>query len=282
MVTKKLKSIELTSFTIMGTGINTLFSIISALILIIATTALIPNSFSVMIYVLPTIVFGTIIISIFHYFATGYLYNILSKKLKTVTFDIEEDGRISKISALPTALMMAIISLIMFLVIYLSISLILPILLSSMIQILMFTGQTPVAYILYQAYVLLSNPMIMGIVVIGLFVLTFISTLIISYIYNILGGSDRGAVVELSNDSDYTVLESINPMQLAIVIAAISLIINIVYAIISIINGAAPLTALTSIFAGLIGGFIDAYLFALFYNFLAPKLGKLKVELEDI
>jgi len=47
-----------------------------------------------------------------------------------------------------------------------------------------------------------------------------------------------------------------------------------------IISGSQIFTALSNIMGGFVGGFIAAILIAVFYNFLAPKLGKLKVELE--
>ncbi len=279
MTNKELKSIDLVSFTIMGTGINVLFSILISIIMLIGFSVMIPNSFSIMIYLVPTIVFGTLITCIFAYFSEGYLYNILSKKLKSITIDIDENGRINRISTTSTALMVSLISLIIVIIVYLAMFFITPLLLSTIIQILMMSGQMAVASILYQGLILINNPVTIGILLIIIFVITFVTTLVATFIYNILGNSNRGATVELSEDDKFTVIDSINPLNLAIVIAAISLVINIVIAIISIITGTNPVNGVLSIVPGLVSSFITGFLIALFYNFLAPKLGKLKVEL---
>lgn len=279
MTNKELKSIDLVSFTIMGTGINVLFSILISIIMLIGFSVMIPNSFSIMIYLVPTIVFGTLITCIFTYFSEGYLYNILSKKLKSITIDIDENGRINRISTTSTALMVSLISLIMAIIVYLAMFFITPLLLSTIMQILMMSGQMAVASILYQGLILINNPVTIGILLIIIFVITFVTTLVATFIYNILGNSNRGATVEISNDDKFTVIDSINPLNLAIVIAAISLVINIVIAIVNIITGTNPVSAVLSIVTGLVSSFITGFLIALFYNFLAPKLGKLKVEL---
>ena len=264
MTNKELKSIDLVSFTIMGTGINVLFSILISIIMLIGFSVMIPNSFSIMIYLVPTIVFGTLITCIFAYFSEGYLYNILSKKLKSITIDIDENGRINRISTTSTALMVSLISLIIVIIVYLAMFFITPLLLSTIIQILMMSGQMAVASILYQGLILINNPVTIGILLIIIFVITFVTTLVATFIYNILGNSNRGATVELSEDDKFTVIDSINPLNLAIVIAAISLVINIVIAIISIITGTNPVNGVLSIVPGLVSSFITGFLIALF------------------
>ena len=89
MAIKELKSIDLSSYTIISTGVATLISILIAIIIIVAFAVSVPNSMGVMIYIFPTIVFGTMIINIFVNFSTGYLYNVLSKRLGFVK---EYDG----------------------------------------------------------------------------------------------------------------------------------------------------------------------------------------------
>ena len=78
-----------------------------------------------------------------------------------------------------------------------------------------------------------------------------------------------------------TSLNSIDPVSLIIVLTVISLIFNIILAIITLISGGNAYQALGNIVGGLINGVIGGGLLAIFYNFLATKLRKLKIELID-
>ena len=279
MAEKKLKSVDIESYTIISTGINTLISIIVSIILVGLFAATVPNSFGVMIYLIPTIIFGTIISNIFLRFTEGYLYNILSSKFGFIKVDIEGDY-IKKISTKETALIVGCISLIMILIIYLAFSLIIPLFISSLMTILMYGSQTAVAGLLYQLMFLISNPTYIAIGIIGNIVIVTVFTLLATYIYNILANSERGILVKLTTEGKFTQLESITPLSFAIAIGAICLILNIVVGIIMVLSGVPIFNALTSILMSFVTGFISSYILAIFYNFLAPRLGKLKVELE--
>ena len=279
MAEKKLKSVDIESYTIISTGINTLISIIVSIILVGLFAATVPNSFGVMIYLIPTIIFGTIISNIFLRFTEGYLYNILSSKFGFIKVDIEGDY-IKKISTKETALIVGCISLIMILIIYLAFSLIIPLFISSLMTILMYGSQTAVAGLLYQLMFLISNPTYIAIGIIGSIVIVTVFTLLATYIYNILANSQRGILVKLTTEGKFTQLESITPLSFAIAIGAICLILNIVVGIIMVLSGVPIFNALTSILMSFVTGFISSYILAIFYNFLAPRLGKLKVELE--
>ena len=80
--------------------------------------------------------------------------------------------------------------------------------------------------------------------------------------------------------NNLTQLDSITPLNFAIAIGAISLILNIIIAAILVISSVPIFNALVDVLIGFVCAFIAAMLIALSYNFLAPKLGKLKVELE--
>ena len=126
-------------------------------------------------------------------------------------------------------------------------------------------------------------------------IISFVFVLIGAYIYNILGTNGRGIILNLSEENGLTAIDSINPMKLAIAFAIISGILSLIFAIIMVFSGAAittatitakicsfPLIFLTILETILLYPFIEAYLIAVFYNFLAPKLGKLKIELVDL
>ena len=157
----------------------------------------------------------------------------------------------------------------------------LPILVTSFIQTLMFTGQQALAYNLYQFLMILSQPTTILMIIFGTFIITFVFTLLATYIYNILAKSGRGIVVELSDENNLTVLESINTLKFAIAFAVVSGVLNIILAIIMMISGGQPTAALGNIIGGFISGFVLGALISIFYNVLSPKLGKLKLELID-
>ena len=88
---KILKSIDITSYTIMGTGIGVLFSVLFSIILLIAIGILNAQSIGVVAYIIPTIIVGTIMCSIYNRFAEGYLYNWLTKRMNPITFELNDE-----------------------------------------------------------------------------------------------------------------------------------------------------------------------------------------------
>ncbi|WP_296865853.1 hypothetical protein [uncultured Methanobrevibacter sp.] len=278
MAEKKLTSIDIESYTVISTGINVLLSIIMSIIIVGLFAVAVPNSIGVMAYLIPTIIFGTMISNIFLAFTEGYLYNILSSKFGFIKLDIDEEY-IKKISTRETALIVGCISLIITLIIYLAFSLIIPLFLSSLMTILMYGSQTNLAAALYQIMFLISNPLFIAIGILGSVIIVTVFTLLATYIYNILASSERGILVKLTTEDKFTQLESITPFNFAIAIGAICLILNIILGIILVISGVPIFNALVDILMSFVTGFISSYIIAVFYNFLAPKLGKLKVEL---
>ena len=279
MAVKTLKSIDISSFTIISTGVATLISILVALIIFLTIGILVPNSIESIAFIVPTIVFGTIIVCIFTYFSISYLYNILAKKFGYIKLDIEGDY-IKKISTKETALIAACITLIMILVVYFAFSFIIPIFLSTLISILMYASQIAIATYIYQIMILISNPVYILIGILGTVIITSVFVLLATYIYNVLADSERGITVALSQEDKFTQLESLNPVNFSIAISAIYLILNIIIGIIMIISGTPIFIALTSVLGSFVYAFIVGLLIAACYNFLAPKIGKLKVELE--
>lgn len=278
---KELKSIELSSFTIMMSGIAVLFSIISAILTAIGIGALIPNASSIIIYLIPTIIVGTFMYTIYNSFCQGLLYNLLAKKLKTIAVIIKDKKEIVKISTTETAMMAGIILTIQFILLYLVSVFLLPLILTSIIQTLTLTGQNAVAYSIYQALMILSQPTTIAMLIFGTFIITFVFVLLGTYIYNILGNSGRGIVLNLKNENGYTAIESVDSLKLAIAFAIISGVLSLITGIISLMSGANFTTLISNVLGGFVGGFIEFYLMGLFYNILAPKIGKIKIELND-
>lgn len=278
---KELKSIDLSSYTIIATGISVLFSIIAAIFTTIAIGISSPGAIGVSIYIIPTIIIGTFMFTIYYSFSEGLFYNILSKKFKNIKLTFNDKNEIIKISNSETAFIIAIIITIQAVLLYLVSSFVLPLVLNATVQTLMMAGQQVAAYSIYQILVLLNQPITIAVFVFGSLILTFIFVLLGTYIYNIIASKDRGIIVKLSQENNLTAIDSIDMMRFAIAFAIISGILSIVVSIIMIITGMNIPSAIGNIVSGFIGGFVEAALIAIFYNYLAPKLGKLKLELID-
>ena len=278
---KELRSIELSSFTTISTGIAVLFSIISAIFITLIVGLTVPNGAGVVIYLIPTIIVGTFMYTIYNAFCQGLLYNLLAKKLKTIAIDLKDGKEIVKISTTETAMMVSLILTIQVILLYLVSVLILPLLLSTVMQTLMYSGQQIMAINVYQLLALISQPTTIAIFIFGTLIISFIFVLIGAYIYNILGKNDRGIILNLSEENGFTAIDSIDPLRFSIAFAIISGVLTLIFVIIMMVSGMALTSAIANILYGFAGGFIEAYLFAIFYNYLAPKLGKLKIELID-
>ena len=191
-----------------------------------------------------------------------------------------DGGEIVKISPTETATLVATIALIQVVLAYLVSVLILPLFLSTMMQTLIMVNQA-LAYSIYQILMLITQPMTIVMIILGTFVITFVFVLIGAYIYNLLASKGRGIVLELSEENGLTAIDSIDMMRFAIVIAIISVVATLITGIIGLISGGNAVNLIINIISSLISGFVVAALMAIFYNFLAPKLGKLKIELID-
>ncbi|WP_461462768.1 hypothetical protein [Methanobrevibacter sp.] len=282
MVNKKeIKSLDLSSLTTIGMGICTVLSIIVVLILVVlilvsgGASALAAN-----IAMVPFIIFGTILYSIVYFFGRGFLYNVLTKKLSCIGFEIE-DGRIVKIDTVSTALILAIIAAIAFIFVYVMALGFVPFMASTLLQMLMLTGQMGLALVVYNLIALLFSPAVILILIVATFLITFIDVLIGVYIYNILTSYLGGFKVELKAGRDYTSIESVDAKSAAIIMAVIYLVIGVVMSLILlVVNQQFAITALYNIISSFIGGFIGTFIIVFIYNKISNSLGKLKLELE--
>ncbi|WP_220607526.1 hypothetical protein [Methanobrevibacter oralis] len=276
---KELKSIDISRLTIISTGIAVLFSVIVSIIIMLGIVTTSANNIKVLLYLIPTIIVTTFMISIYSNFLIGYLYNVLSKRLNNIKVEFNDKNEISKISTTSTATIIAIISTIYVILIYLASMFILPLMINSIMQTLLYSGQTMLAYSMYSVLLIVNNPLTVAYMILGTFIITFVFTLLGTYIYNILASKGRGVLLTLSEENGITTIESISVLKLAIVFSIIYGILNVILAIIMIISGGATNIAIGTIIGGFVNGFIDSALVAIFYNFLAPRLGKLKIEL---
>lgn len=278
---KELKSIDLSSFTTIMTGINVLIGVFTALIVTVIIAASSPGNIGISLYIIPTIIVISFISGIYQNFSNGLFYNFLATKLRNINLAFDEK-KLVKISTTETAIIIATITLIQVVLLYLASVFILPLVLNATIQTLMFGGQELVAYNLYQIMVILSQPVTIIMIIFGSFIITFVFTLIGICIYNILAPKGRAIVLELSEENDMTVIESVDILSFSIIIAIISAILNLISGIIMLTGSGSVSTIAINVFSNLIIGFLAAAITAAGYNLLAPKLGKLKLELIDL
>lgn len=278
---KELKSIDLSSFTINVTGISVLFAILISIVITLAIGMMNFGSIIIALYLIPTIIVGTLMCTIYYAFSNGLLYNILAKKLKPIKFTFKNENELVKISTTETAMMTSIIATIQVILFYLATLLLLPLFLNTIVQTLLFSGQQILAFTLYQYMLILSQPTTIAIVIFGTFIITFIFVLLGCYIYNAFANTGRGAIINLSKENDMTAIESIDMMKFAIAIGVVYGVLNLILAIISIFNGGEIISVIANIIGGFISGIVNGALVALFYNVLAPRIGKIKLELID-
>jgi len=276
---KELKSIDLSSYTIICTAVSVLLTALISVAMAIGIMILAPDAGGIGILIIPTLVVGAFMVGIYRYFSEGLFYNFLATRLRNIKIELD-GGEIVKISPTETATLVATIALIQVVLAYLVSVLILPLFLSTMMQTLIMVNQA-LAYSIYQILMLITQPMTIVMIILGTFVITFVFVLIGAYIYNLLASKGRGIVLELSEENGLTAIDSIDMMRFAIVIAIISVVATLITGIIGLISGGNAVNLIINIISSLISGFVVAALMAIFYNFLAPKLGKLKIELID-
>jgi len=271
---RSLKKIDLGSITTMGAAISFIGSIIVAIILL--TILAISTGFfdpSVIVLFL-AIVFTVLILSISEYFGRGYLFNFFGPKLKEINLEIEDMEKITKISVFSLALTCSIISLIITLIIYPGIY-IGALLMSPILQLLAAQGGMLIIYIAY----LISSPWI----IVYSFLSAFISVTIAASVFNLISPKIGGLKLKLSQEGDMTQINSISYLNLAlilgVILAVLGLVVGLILSII-VMNLLATLSLIVYlVFGGFVLGFITGALIAVFYNFLAPKLGGLKIKL---
>ena len=280
-VLKELKSVDLASYTIISTAIAVLFSIIFSIVIVIAIGVSSPQAMGGVIFIIPTIIVGALMYTIYNAFCQGYLYNLLTQKLNSIKIAFKDDKEIIKVSTVETAIVISMIITIQVILVYLVSVFLFPLLLNSLIQTLMYSGQQLMAYSVYQFMMLLSQPFTIAMIIFGTFIISFVFVLLGCYIYNILASSGRGAIVNLSNEDGMTAIDSIDVLKLAIVFTVVGGVLNLILALITLVSGGNIMTLVINVIVGFIGAFVNGALMAIFYNFLAPKLGKLKLELID-
>lgn len=276
---KSLKSIDLSSTTIIGTSLNFIWSIVFSIIIIIALSSIV-GRFDISFAIIGIgIVFGTIIFSISEYFGISFLYNFFIKRMKDVELNIPDMNRITGVSVVSTSLIIAVISLVVSIIIYPLIFLTLSFV-SLILQLLQAISLQGFAWLVYPATLTLTPFFIVYAFIIGL-VLAAVGT----FVFNKISPKIDGLKVSLSQEGNLTKINSVDPKSAGIISGIIFLIFGLIYGLFfSIISGSLPANLILIIgltIGGLIGGFIFGALSSFLYNFFAKKFGPVKLELKN-
>ncbi len=283
MTNFNLKRIDPVSTTVMGTAISTILAVVLSVLMLIfmgATAgASVIGGFAI---VIVSAIFGTIIISVFHFFTKSVLYNFLSEKLGNIGLDLFENKEIKGFSVKSTSVVLTVVDTIVF-IIYILVGIFLLQVLFSVLYsiILMVTGNMILAYLMYQIIMLLNDPVfIIGFIVIYA-IITIISYLISIFLYNNITGKVYGILLKLRKEDEYTVIDSVNPINTALVLGIIGLIFGIISGVITLFVSFNIVSFIIDVVSGFLGTFIAVVIVCFLYNFLAPKIGKIKVVLDE-
>ena len=275
---KNIKSIDLTSTTIIGTSIKFIWSIIFVILLIITLSSIL-GRFDIGFGIIGIgIIFGTIILSISEFFGISFLYNLFIKKMKNVEVAIEDTNRITKISISSLAFIVAVISLVISIIIFPLIFLILSFipLIIQLLQVLTLQG---LAWLVFP-----MNLVLTPLFIVNMFVIAFVLTAVGAFIFNKTSPLLGGLKVSLSKEGNLTKIDSIDPKSAGIITGIICLIYGLLYGLLfSVVSGNLPANLILIgglAIGGLVGGFIYGDLSSVLYNFLAKKFGPVKLELE--
>ena len=145
---KELKSIDLSSYTIICTAVSVLVAVLISVAMALGIVILTPDAGGIAILIIPTLVVGAFMAGIYRYFSEGLFYNFLATRLRNIKIELD-GGEIVKISPTETATLLATIALIQVVLSYLVSVLILPLFLSTMMQTLIMVNQS-LAYSIYQ------------------------------------------------------------------------------------------------------------------------------------
>jgi hypothetical protein len=275
---KSVKSIDLSSLTIIGTSISFIWSIVFSII-IIAILSLIIGRFDISFTIIGIgIIFGTLILSISKYFGVSFLYNFFIKRMRDVKIGINMES-ITDISILSLSLIVAVISLVVSIIIYPIIFLMLSFvtILYSLIQAISLQGFSWLVYPISLAF----NPTF----ILYSFIISLVFTGIGAFIFNKISPKIGGLKVLLSKKDNMTSIDYINPKNAGIISGVICLVFGLIYGLIfSIISVSLPANLILIVLltiGGLIGGFIYGAISAYLYNFFSKKFSPVKIELKD-
>ena len=301
---KEIKSIELVPFTLMTSSISAILALIYAIILLItfgALAAFIPAAGLVfaslglsMLVIFPI---GSFLVYITLSFVTAFIYNMLVPRLGGIKLSLEGD-EVKNVPVVPFALMMAGVGAVWaFIIGLLLAAIIVPLttLASTLIPLVAnitanATNMTPATLPTGSAVgaggVVLALLLIIGLPIF-VFIAVFIVNALYAIFYNVLIPRVGGVRLLFAPAGTAHEITSIPVVAASLALAVVATVFGIIQGLFSLVNGIIAGSASMAV-GGLIGNIIGAFigtfimvaLITILYNFLAPRIGGVQLELK--
>ena len=297
---KEIKSIELVPFTLMTSSVSAILAFIYAIILLLTfgvLAAVIPTAGLVfaslglsMLVIFPI---GTFLVYVTLSFVSALIYNMLVPRLGGIKLGLEGD-EVKSLPVVPFALITSGVGAVWaFIIGLLLAAIIVPLttLTSTIIPLIAnATNMTPTTLPTGSAVgtggVVLALLLIIGLPIV-VFVAGFIGNALWAIFYNVLiprVGGIRLLFVPAGNAHEIT---SIPVVAAALALAVVATIFGIIQGLFSLVNGIMAGSASMAV-GGLIGNIIGAFIgtfimvaiITILYNFLAPRIGGIQLELK--
>ncbi len=298
---KEIKSIKIVPFTLMTSSVSAIWAFIYAIFIAIVYTigyAISPtpaSGIALSIYIASIVASPVLsfVLGILQYFLIALIYNILVPKLGGIKLGLVDMREIRSLPVVPFALITsavwAIITLIVLLIIMPYFAAYMSILSQTLSSLPLNTTTIPAGSLsALGAFGTIGSIISIIIGPIIVFVASFILSALSVIFYNLLASKLGGIKLEFAATSEgiFEII-SIAPVQAALILASVATIWGIIIGLIFLIIFAASgsvimgLGFLVGVIVGsFVGSFIVYAIFALIYNFLRPRIGGVKLELE--
>ena len=298
---KEIKSIEIVPFTLMTSSVNAVWAFIYAIFLAIVYTigyAVVPtptSGASVSFYVASIVASPvlTFVLGILQYFLIALIYNPLVPKLGGIKLGLVDMREIKSIPVVPfaliTSVVWAVITLIFLLIVMPYFAAYMSVLSQTLSSIHLNTTTIPAGSLsALGTFGTIGSIIFIIIGPIFVFVAMFVLSAITTFFYNVLAPRLGGINLEFAATSErmYEIL-SIAPVQAALILASVATIWGIIIGLILLVSfamgGSATLglgILVGIILASFVVSFIVYGIMAWIYNFLRPRIGGIKLELE--
>ncbi|MBP2046110.1 hypothetical protein J2756_001348 [Methanobacterium aggregans] len=297
---KEIKSIRIVPYTLMNSSISAVVAFIYAIFIVIifgVVGVFLPSSLGItsgviaslgvaVIILLPV---GSFVFTVTQSFLTALIYNVFVPRIGGIKLELVDLKEIVSVPVVPFALMLSAISTA---IVFIAMLIIGPILLIGL--------QGAAIAATYQGTVIpgLGSIGALGIVgllilVIGvpimMFVASFIMTALTAIFYNLLAPKIGGIEFEFEAlKGKLYGINSIPPIKLALVVSIVMAIVNFIFQLLSTVGSIATgssaaagvISLLINVVFNLVITFIVYAIMAVLYNYLAPKIGTVKLELE--
>ena len=294
---KDIKSIQIVPYTLMMSSISAVLGLIYAIFFIIIigiSSFLVPQitaTFILTLAIAMILLFpaGAFLLSITQSFLTAWIYNMLVPRIGAIKLGFKDLNEINNVPVVPFALMSAALGgIIIFLIMLIVGPIIAATLQTTALAASMAGTGIPELASIGALGIIGLFIMVIGVPIV-MFIAIFIFTAIMVILYNLVAPRIGGIQLNFGNVTDKLYeIDSIPVIPFAlittIVLALFSLITQVISLIISLAMGTGLISQLislvTSFILNLVIYFIIYAITAIVYNYLRPRIGGIKLEIE--